>query len=62
MARKHKPEEIIGKLRGSRPTAWCNFGVAIAVFAGLNRADQAATAGSPTMGSSLRGAIVSSVM
>jgi hypothetical protein len=30
--------------------------------AGMSRADQAATAGSPTMGSSLNGAIVSSVI
>lgn len=59
--RPRATEPSIAQVR-SRPTAWCNFGVAIAVFAGLNRADQAATAGSPTMGSSLRGAIVSSVM
>jgi hypothetical protein len=34
----------------------------IAAFAGMGRADQAATAGSQTIGSSLEGAIVSSVM
>ena len=35
---------------------------AITVVAGVGRVGQAATAGSPTMGSSLKGAMVSSVM
>jgi hypothetical protein len=48
--------------RGSCPLAWCSFGGVITALAGMGRVGQAATAGSPTMGSSLRGAIVSSVM
>ena len=49
-------------LPGSCPVAWCSFTGVITVFAGLGRIDQAATAGSPTIGSSLKGAMVSSVI
>jgi hypothetical protein len=41
---------------------WCSSGVVVATLADLSRADQAATAGNPTMGSSLNGAMVSRVM
>ena len=47
---------------GSCPVAWCSSGGVIAALAGMDRAGQAATAGSPTMGSSLNGAIVSRVI
>jgi len=46
----------------SCPTAWCRFGGVVTAFAGMDRAGQAATAGNPTIGSSLKGAIVSSDM
>jgi transposase len=46
----------------SCPRAWCSSGGVITALAGMGRAGQAATAGSPTIGSSLKGAIVSSVM
>jgi hypothetical protein len=52
----------IDTVPGSCPTAWCSFGGVIAAFAGTGRVGQAATAGNPTIGSSLNGAIVSSVM
>jgi hypothetical protein len=47
---------------GSCPKAWCKSGGGIALSGGLGRLRQAATAGSPTIGSSLNGAMVSSVM
>ena len=47
---------------GSCPTAWRSSGGVGAEIAGMGRAGQAATAGSPTMGSSLKGAMVSRVM
>jgi len=47
---------------GSCPVAGCSGGGVITALAGTDRAGQAATAGSPTMGSSLNGAIVSSVI
>jgi hypothetical protein len=47
---------------GSCPGTWCSFGGVGAALAGVGRAGQAATAGSPTMGSSLNGAMVSRVM
>ena len=49
-------------LEGSCPRAWCSSGGVITALAGMGRAGQAATAGSPTMGSSLKGPIVSSVI
>jgi hypothetical protein len=48
--------------QGSCPVAWCSWRGVIATIAGLGRAGQAATAGNPTTGSSLSGAMVSSVM
>lgn len=47
---------------GSCPIAWCKSGGVIALCGRVGRFDQAATAGSLTMGSSLNGAMVSSVM
>ena len=44
------------------PLAWCKSGFDIALSGGVGRKFQAATAGSLTMGSSLNGAMVSSVM
>lgn len=46
---------------GSCPVAWCSFWMATTI-AGEGRACQVATAGNPTMGLSLMGAMVSSVM
>jgi hypothetical protein len=46
---------------GSCPAAWCSFVMATTI-AGRGRAGQVATAGSATMGLSLMGAMVSSVM
>ena len=45
----------------SCPIAWCSFLIATTI-AGQGRACQVATAGNPTMGLSLMGAMVSSVM
>ena len=50
------------RARRSCPTAWCRFGGVVTAFAGMGRVGQAATAGNPTIGSSLIGAMVSSVM
>ena len=47
---------------GSCPSRWCSLSDVIFAFSGLGRVDQAATAGGPTTGSSLKGAMVSSVM
>ena len=41
---------------------WCSFAGVITALTGLSRIDQAATAGSPTIELSLKGAMVSSVM
>ena len=46
----------------SCPRAWCKSGVAFALSGGFGRCCQAAAAGSLKIGSSLNGAIVSSVM
>jgi hypothetical protein len=46
----------------SCPRAWCKSGVAFALSGGFSRCCQAAAAGSLKIGSSLNGAIVSSVM
>jgi hypothetical protein len=46
---------------GSCPYAWCSF-LMVTTIAGHGRACQVATAGNPTMGLSLMGAMVSSVM
>ena len=46
----------------SCPAAWCNKLGLITAFAGLCRVGQVATAGSPTRGVWLNGAMVSSVM
>jgi|SRR5665213_951590 len=53
----------LGKHPGARscPPAWCNWRWDTA-FAGKSRADQLAIAGRLTVGSSLNGAMVSSVM
>src|SRR5580704_19276406 len=55
---------VIGhrKLRGSCPSAWCRSAGSPQVSGGSGRLCQAATAGSLTKGSSLNGAMVSSVM
>ena len=47
---------------GSCPLAWCSLVGLIATLAGKGWIGQAAPAGSPTTGSSLKGAMVSSVM
>ena len=46
----------------SCPKAWCSWNGVVTASAGLGRVGQAAAAGNPTIGSSLSGAIVSSVM
>jgi hypothetical protein len=46
----------------SCPLAWCNKLGLFTAFAGLCRVGQVATAGSPTRGVWLNGAMVSSVM
>ena len=48
--------------RGSCPRTWCSFGGLITAFSGLGRVDQAATAGSPTTGSSLKGAVFAAIL
>ena len=52
---------VVRCTKGSCPVARCIFAGVITAFTGLRRVDQAATAGSPTIGSSLKGAMVSSV-
>ena len=47
---------------GSCPLAWCKSGGGIALSGGIGRVGQTAAAGRLTMGSSLRGAMVSGVM
>ena len=47
---------------GSCPRTWCKSGDGFALSGGVCRYCQAATAGNLTIGSSLNGAIVSSVM
>jgi hypothetical protein len=47
--------------QGSCPRAWCNWR-RVTAFTGKGRADQLAIAGRLTVGSSLNGAMVSSVM
>jgi hypothetical protein len=47
---------------GSCPKEWCKSEIGFALCGGLGRYRQAATAGSLKIGSSLSGAIVSSVM
>jgi plasmid stabilization system protein ParE len=51
-----------GKKSGSCPMAWCRSAGSLRVSGGSGRFCQAATAGSLTKGSSLNGALVSSVM
>ena len=47
---------------GSCPAEWCSGRGVVTAIAGMDRVDQVATAGNPTMGSLLNGAIVSSVI
>jgi hypothetical protein len=47
---------------GSCPGAWCRSAAVIALSGELGRIDQAGTADSLTMGSSLTGAMVSRLM
>ncbi len=58
------PDESGAKRReqGSCPRLWCKSGSMWRSPAGFGRFSQAATAGSLTIGSSLNGAMVSSVM
>ena len=56
---KSVPEKMLDAR--SCPYAWCSFLMATTI-AGHGRACQVATAGNPTMGLSLMGAMVSSVM
>ena len=44
------------------PAEWCNSGVAVVIAGGHGRCCQVATAGNLTIGSSLKGAIVSRLM
>jgi hypothetical protein len=46
----------------SKPLAWCRSAAVIALSGELGRIDQAGTADSLTMGSSLTGAMVSRLM
>lgn len=55
-------DDITALSSGSRPMAWCRSGGIIALFGLSGRFSHAATAGSMMIGSSLSGAIVSSVM
>ncbi len=57
-------DDALGGFRDIRscPVAWCSFSGVITALAGLSRVGQAATAGNPTTGSSLKVAMVSSVM
>jgi hypothetical protein len=48
--------------QGSCPRVWCRSGVAVVLSGKFGQERQAATAGRLTMGSSLKGAMVSSVM
>lgn len=54
-------ERGLGPRTGSRPLAWCSWR-RVTAFTGRSRVDQPAIAGRLTMGSSLNGAMVSSVM
>ena len=47
---------------GSCPKPWCRSAVALEISGGFGQECQAATAGKLTMGSSLKGAMVSRVM
>jgi hypothetical protein len=53
---------LLNLIRGSCPKEWCKSGDGFALSGGSGRFCQAATAGSLTKGSSLKGAMVSSVM
>ena len=55
------PFDVADGSVGSCPYAWCSF-LMVTTIAGHGRACQVATAGNPTMGLSLMGAMVSSVM
>ena len=56
------PQYAIVPIPRSCPAAWCNKLGLITAFAGMCRVGQVATAGSPTRGVWLNGAMVSSVM
>ena len=56
---KHR---VLARLGGSCPMTWCKSAGSLALSGGFGRLCQAATAGSLTMGSSLKGAMVSRVM
>ena len=53
---------VLSPVVGSRPGTGCSLSDVIIAFTGLGRVDQGATTGSPTTGSSLKRAMVSSVM
>ena len=52
----------MSRRQGSCPATWCNKPALITAFTGLCRVGQVATAGNPTGGVWLNGAMVSSVM
>ena len=53
---------VNGRGKGWCPAEWCNSGVAVVIAGGHGRCCQVATAGNLTIGSSLKGAIVSRLM
>jgi hypothetical protein len=61
--RRHMREEDQDEtVLGWCPAEWCNSGVAVVIAGGHGRCCQVATAGNLTIGSSLKGAIVSRLM
>jgi hypothetical protein len=60
--REDQPLPRIGRWRGSCPKLWCRCLRDGTTFRAMGRIDQASTSGSPTRGSSLKGAMLSRVM